>query len=57
MQESSIDRFVVPVPGSRDVMTEILRAEAQKVLGEMIQAEVEDWCAGPVIFRVAPVPL
>ena len=43
MQESSIDRFIAPVPQSRDVMTEILRAGAQKMLAEMIQQEVEDW--------------
>jgi len=45
MQESSIDRFIVPVPQSEDVMTEILRAGAQKMLAEMIQTEVEDWLA------------
>jgi putative transposase len=43
MQESTIDRFIVPVPQSQDVMTEILRAGAQKMLADMIQAEVEDW--------------
>jgi hypothetical protein len=45
MQESTIDRFIVPVPQSQDVMTEILRAGAQKMLADMIQAEVEDWLA------------
>jgi len=45
MQESTIDRFIVPVPPSQDVVTEILRAGAQKMLAEMIQAEVEDWLA------------
>jgi transposase-like protein len=45
VQESNIDRFIVPVPPSRDVMTEILRAGAQKMLADMIQAEVEDWLA------------
>lgn len=45
MRESSIDRSVVPVPQSQDVMTEILRAGAQKMLGEMIHQEVEDWLA------------
>jgi putative transposase len=45
MQESSIDRFILPVPQSQDVMTEILRAGAQKMLADMIQAEVEDWLA------------
>jgi putative transposase len=45
MRESTIDRFVVPVPQSRDVMTEILRAGAQKMLSQMIQLEVADWLA------------
>jgi putative transposase len=45
MRESSIDRCVLPAPQSRDVMTEILRAGAQKMLGQMILQEVEDWLA------------
>ena len=43
MRESTIDRFIAPVPQSQDVMTEILRAGAQKMLSQMIQQEVEDW--------------
>lgn len=45
MRESTIDRFVLPAPRSRDVMTEILRAGAQKMLAQMIQQEVDDWLA------------
>jgi putative transposase len=45
MRESTIDRCVVPVPQSRDVMTEILRAGAQKMLTQMVQQEVDDWLA------------
>ena len=45
MRESTIDRFVLPVPQSRDVMTEILRMGAQKMLTQMIQQEVDDWLA------------
>jgi putative transposase len=45
MRESTIDRFIAPVPQSRDVMTEILRAGAQKMLAQMIQQEVDDWLA------------
>jgi putative transposase len=45
MRESSIDRCVLPAPQSRDVITEILRAGAQKMLAQMIQQEVEDWLA------------
>ena len=45
MQERSVDRSIVPVPQSRDLLTEIARAGAQKLLGEMIQQEVEEWLA------------
>jgi putative transposase len=45
VRESTIDRSIVPAPQSRDVMTEILRAGAQKMLAQMIQQEVEDWLA------------
>jgi putative transposase len=45
MRETTIDRFIVPAPQSQDVMTEILRAGAQKMLADMIQQEVEDWIA------------
>jgi len=45
VHESTIDRFIAPVPQSQDVVTEILRAGAQKMLADMIQAEVEDWLA------------
>jgi putative transposase len=41
--ENNADRSVVPAP--QDVMTEILRAGAKKLLAEMIQQEVEDWLA------------
>ena len=45
MRKSTIDRFIVPVPQSRDMMTEILRAGAQKMLTQMILLEVDDWLA------------
>jgi putative transposase len=45
MRESTSDCFVMPAPQSRDVMTEILRAGAQKMLAQMIQQEVDDWLA------------
>ena len=51
MHESTIDRLIVPVPQSQDVMTEILRAGAQKLLANMIQQEVEDWLAQRVHLR------
>lgn len=51
MQESSIDRFIVPVPESRDVLTEIARAGAQKMIADMIQQEVEDWLAQRASLR------
>jgi hypothetical protein len=33
-----MDRSIFPALQSRDVMTEILRSEAQKMLAQMIQA-------------------
>ena len=45
MHESSIDRFIVPVPESGDVLTAIARAGAQKMLADMIQQEVEECLA------------
>jgi putative transposase len=51
MAESSIDRWIVPVPESRDVLTEIARAGAQKMIADMIQQEVEDWLAARASLR------
>jgi hypothetical protein len=45
MQERSVDRFIVPVPQSRNVLTEIARAGAQKLLREMIRQQVAEWLA------------
>lgn len=45
MHETTMDRFIVPAPACQDVMTEILRVGAQKMLAEMIHAEVDDWLA------------
>lgn len=45
MHEGSSDRSLQLAPQTKDVMTEILRAGAQKMLAEMIQAEVEEWLA------------
>jgi putative transposase len=53
MRESSIDRVVLPVPQVHDVMTEILREGARKLLGEMIHQEVEDWLAERAHLRDA----
>jgi putative transposase len=45
MRQNSIDRLAMPAPESRDAMTEILRAGAQKMLATAIQQEVEEWLA------------
>jgi transposase-like protein len=40
----SIDELrVVPLPGAADVLTDVLRAGAQKLLAQAIDAEVADW--------------
>jgi putative transposase len=43
MQEATVDRLIVPAPSSRDVLTEVLRAGAQRLLSEAIEAEVAEW--------------
>jgi len=45
MQETTIDRFIVPVPQFKDVLTEVLKAGAQQMLAQAIQQEVNDWLA------------
>lgn len=34
---------VVPLPGSTDILTDVLRAGAQKLLAQAIEAEVAEW--------------
>jgi putative transposase len=43
MQESTLDRFIVPAPSSQDVLTDLLRQGAQQMLAKAIEAEVADW--------------
>jgi putative transposase len=43
MQEATLDRLIVPAPASRDVLSEILRAGAQRLLRQAIEDEVTDW--------------
>jgi putative transposase len=43
MSNSTVDLQVVPVPSSRDVLTELLRTGAQRLLAQAIEAEVADW--------------
>jgi len=45
MRKSITERTIVPVPQSKDALTEILRAGAQKLLTQMILEEVDDWLA------------
>ncbi len=39
----STDLCVVPVPESKDILTEVLRQGAQKLLAQAIEAEVGGW--------------
>ena len=39
MEFSTSDRRVVPLPGSRDVLTDILRQGAQQLLSQVVEAE------------------
>ena len=43
MAESSSSRLEFPVPGCQDVLSEILRAGAQRMLSQAIAAEVAEW--------------
>jgi putative transposase len=43
MQETIVDRSIVPVPTGRDVLTEVLRTGAQQLLAQAIEAEIADW--------------
>jgi transposase-like protein len=43
MQETTLDRWIVPAPASRDALTEILRAGAQRLLTQAIEDEVAEW--------------
>ena len=43
MNETIAQRLVVPAVSSQDVLTEILRDGAQRLLGQAIEAEVEGW--------------
>lgn len=43
MDCSTIDLSIVPVPQGKDVLGEVLRQGAQKLLAEAIDAEVADW--------------
>ena len=43
MDSSTTDLCVVPVPQSKDVLTEVLRHGAQRLLAEAIEAEVAGW--------------
>ena len=43
MEFSTSDMRVVPLPGSKDVLTDILRQGAQQLLAQAIEAEVQEW--------------
>jgi putative transposase len=43
MDCSTIDRPVVPVPQGKDVLSELLREGAQKMLAQAVEAEVAEW--------------
>jgi putative transposase len=43
MTESTIETRIVPLPTGQDLLTEILRDGARRLLAEAIEAEVADW--------------
>ena len=54
MQEATLDRLVVPAPASRDVLSEILRAGAQRLLTQAIVDECQDFAKASVL--ISPMP-
>jgi putative transposase len=65
MEFSTNEMRVVPLPGSKDVLTDILRQGAQQLLAQAIEAEVQDWltqraecrdeCGRQQVVRNAPM--
>ena len=43
MSRSTTDVRIVPLPQAHDVLTDVLRCGAQKLLAEAVEAEVADW--------------
>jgi putative transposase len=43
MEFSTSEQRIVPLPGSKDVLTDILRQGAQQLLARAIEAEVQEW--------------
>jgi putative transposase len=43
VDHATTDIRLVPLPGSRDVLTDVLRQGAQQLLAQAIEAEVTDW--------------
>ena len=43
MQETIVDRSIVPVPTARDVLSDVLRQGAQRMLAQAVDAEVAEW--------------
>ena len=54
MDCSTIDLSIVPVPQGKDVLGEVLRQGAQKLLAEAIDAEVADWIDHHAHLRTTP---
>ena len=46
MEISTSDTAIVPLPTSRDVLTEILRRGSTRLLAQAVEEEVEDWIEG-----------
>lgn len=46
MNDSTTNTAPLPLPVSRDVLTEVLRQGAQRLLAQAIEAEVADWIDG-----------
>jgi hypothetical protein len=43
MTESTTDMRIVPLPGGQDVLTEVIREGARRMLAQAVEAEVAAW--------------
>ena len=43
MEFSTDDLRIVPLPNAQDVLTDVLRQDAQQLLAQAINAEVAQW--------------
>ena len=51
MDRCTVEAGTLPLPGSRDVLTEVLHRGARQLLAEAVEAEVADWIDWSTTFN------